>query len=129
MKINKTPSRAGEGILKVNSNPEVGILKITSPRWGNFENWELNKRNNLSFLSPGLQLQVWFLHLMVFYLHSAFYQPKSGVHIISSNTIPNVDWLILGAEITHVVIVNNWKYEVWSCRKIPNVAKVCFCIM
>jgi len=27
-------------------------------------------------------------------------------------SIPSVDWLILGAEINHVVIVNNWKYNV-----------------
>ena len=32
------------------------------------------------------------------------------VHIIPSSTIPNVDWL--GAEINHVVALNNWKYDI-----------------
>ena len=28
------------------------------------------------------------------------------------NSIPNVEWMILGVEIIHVVVVNNWKYGV-----------------
>ena len=36
---------------------------------------------------------------------------SAGVHIIPSNSIPNIDWLILGAEINHVVVVNNWTYD------------------
>ena len=37
---------------------------------------------------------------------------RSGVHIISSDTIPNVDELIVRAEISPVVIVNNLMYDV-----------------
>ena len=42
---------------------------------------------------------------------------QAGIHIIPSNTILNVERLIIGAKINHVVIVNNWKYEV--VEKIP----------
>ena len=38
--------------------------------------------------------------------------------MIPSNTIPNVDWLILGAEIKHVVVINN-KYDIQVVEKIP----------
>ena len=37
---------------------------------------------------------------------------RSWVHIISSDTIPNVDDLIVRAEISPVVIVNNLMYDV-----------------
>ena len=33
---------------------------------------------------------------------------STGVHMIPSK----IDWLILEAEINHVVVVNNWKYDV-----------------
>ena len=35
-----------------------------------------------------------------------------------SNIIPNDDWLILGAEINDVVIVNKWR--VW-CQVVDNI--------
>ena len=42
---------------------------------------------------------------------STFYIPsKQGS--IPSNAIPNVDWLISGAEIKHLVVVNKWKCDV-----------------
>ena len=40
-----------------------------------------------------------------------------GGHIIPSNTVPNIDYLILGAEISHVVIVKIQKYDVKLQKK------------
>ena len=37
---------------------------------------------------------------------------QAGVHLIPSNRIPNIDWLILEAETNHVVVVNDSKYDV-----------------
>ena len=42
--------------------------------------------------------------------------PQTGINIIPSITIPNVDWLILGAEIDHC-----WKHlEVW-CQVVEKI--------
>ena len=52
---------------------------------------------------------------------------QAGIHIIPSNTILNVERLILGAEINHVVIVNSWKYDVKLQKKFHTAEFILKC--
>ena len=56
-------------------------------------------------------IENWFQYIRREYATAINYL-YTGVHIIPSNRIPNVDWLILGAEIYHIASVNNRKYYV-----------------
>ena len=95
----------------------------TNPNWIDYRDARLLPLHPCHML-PRFQLW-WFSQ--TFYstrpnigLFSLPHSCEPGVHIILSNTIPN--WLILVAEINHVVIVNNLKNDVV-------VEKIAFCRM
>ena len=46
-------------------------------------------------------------------------EASQGFILILSKTIPNVDWLILGAKINHGFIVNSWEYGINLKKKNP----------